>query len=86
MTKFVLLVLKRSRSDHPSGRISRHLVFQRTFNKSVKYYMFCDPNDDIEKFDLNIDERIVVVHSSSSKAYQVYTKNGYVFIYQSRRV
>ena len=86
MTKVVLLVLKRSRSDHPSGRISRHLVFQRTFNKSVKYYMFCDPNDDIEKFDLNIDERIVVVHSSSSKAYQGYTKNDHVFVNEFGRI
>ena len=36
--------------------------------------MFCDYNDDIEKFDLNIDERIVVVHSSSNKDYQGYGK------------
>ena len=36
--------------------------------------MFCDQNDDIEKFDLNIDERIVVGYSSFSKAYQVYKK------------
>ena len=72
MTKVVLLVLKRSRSDHPSGRISRLLVFQRTFDKSSEYYMFCDQNDDIEKVDLNIDEKIVVVHSSSIKAYHGY--------------
>ena len=46
---------------------------------------FVTKNDDMEKFDLNIDERIVVVHSSSSKAYQGYTKNGHVFIDESRR-
>lgn len=38
--------------------------------------MFCDKNDVIEKFDLNIDERIVVVHSSFNKAYQGYIKIG----------
>ena len=45
----------------------------------------CDQNDDNEKFDLNIDKRIIVVLSSSSKAYQGYTKNGHVFIDESRR-
>ena len=45
----------------------------------------CDQNDDNEKFDLNIDKRIIVVHSSSSKTYQGYTKNGHVFIDESRR-
>ena len=45
----------------------------------------CDQNDDNEKFDLNIDKRIIVVHSSSSKTYQGYTKNFHVFIDESRR-
>ena len=42
--------------------------------------------DDNEMFDLNIDERIIVVHYSTSKAYQGYTKNGHVFIDESRRI
>ena len=40
----------------------------------------------ILRSDLNIDERIIVVHSSSSKAYKGYTKNGHVFIDESLEV
>ena len=40
----------------------------------------------ILRSDLNIHERIIVVHSSSSKAYQRYTKNGHVFIDESLEV
>ena len=46
----------------------------------------CDKNDDNEKFDLNIDKRIIMVHSSSSKAYQGYTKNDHVFVDEFGRV
>lgn len=34
--------------------------------------MFCDKKNDFEKFDVNIDERIVTIYSSSSKDYPVY--------------
>ena len=68
MAKVVVLVLKRSISDHRSGRIGRLLVFQTIFDWSVEYYMFCDQNDDIDKFYLNMYERIVVVYSFTLKA------------------
>lgn len=48
--------------------------------------MLCGQNDYIEKFDLTIDERIVVVRSFPSEAYQGYTNNGHMFIDESRRV
>ena len=46
----------------------------------------CDQNDDNEMFDLNIDERIIVVHYSTSKAYQGYTKNDHVFVNEFGRI
>ena len=64
----------------------RLLVFRRTFDKRVEYYMLYDQNDDIQKFDLNIDETIGVVHSSYSKTYQGYTKNDHVFVDEFGRV
>jgi len=48
--------------------------------------MFCDKKNDIEKFDLNIDERIVVVYFSSSKAYRLYKKVVMWFFDESGRV
>ena len=72
MTNFVILVLKRIILGHLFGGISISLIFKRIICRNGEYQMFGDLMGDIEKFDRNGYERIVVRYSLCNKAYQVH--------------
>ena len=60
LTKVVMMMLRRSRSDHPSSKICRLLIFRDSARWSDECNMFCDKND------------VCLEYSYSSKAYPVY--------------
>ena len=83
MTKVVMMMLRRSRSDLLQVKYADFESFKKLSTEVVNTTC-CVDKMMILRSDLNIDERIIVEHSSSSN-YQGHTKNGHVFIDESRR-